>query len=164
MRKSGLLLFIFTAISFTRLYGNEKDLDVKINMLSKEIEDIKYELFLIQDDISFFDLTTENKIDKINTNAGPLFIRVSGVLPSKDGYTATVYVGNPLTATLSDITLHVAWRSSKEWKEKKFSLPSQLSSSSWTPVNIQLSPVDSSDDLKSVAMSIEVGKVELVNK
>lgn len=162
--KKILLLTLMTA-GLSTLYGADiRDLEDKINKLSDEIANIKTEIIISEDKISFFDLSKETTIDKINTNAGDLYVQITDVATSGDGYTAKVHIGNPLYANFKNLTITFTWRSSNEWIKRSVNISELLAPSSWITTDIILSPVKAREDITAVLMSIDVGNVELLNR
>ncbi|MCC5832295.1 MAG: hypothetical protein JJU12_04550 [Chlamydiales bacterium] len=164
MKKAGALLFFLMAVALSPLYSADiHDLEERVRKNSEAVANLKTEIIISEDRVSFFDLSKETSIDKINTNAGNLYLKVTDVVSKGNGYHAKVHIGNPLYATFTGLTINFAWRSSNEWIKRSVEVPGKLNPSSWTTAVITLSPVRAKGDLKAVLISLEVGNVDLSN-
>lgn len=164
MKKSYVFLLIFMGMISNLYSADIRSLEDKIDKLSEEVANIKTEIIISEDKVSFFDLSKETSIDKINTNAGSLYLKITDIIRSGDGYKARVHIGNPLFATFSQMTINYTWRSSNEWVKRSVDVQEPLAPSAWTTTEITLSPVRSQDELTAFLMSIDIGSVELLNK
>ena len=102
-----------------------------------------------QDDLVILN-AAEPEFQSLQTDVGQLFVSVHDIEPYADGYKLLLHVGNPSAATLYGGDGSIEWYhansdGTKSAQRKEFQINKDVRAGFWTPVEVTISPAQSSD-------------------
>lgn len=136
------------------------DLTNEVRMLQQQVNDLSTrvtenrmqalkEQMRIPADSVEFDPRESGGYGQVISPVGVLLVKLQKVEPYLDGYAVTFNIGNPSGAKLIGVTGSVKWGEEIDWRdvksfdrvqEKKFDLPIEFPSASWTAVKLNVGP------------------------
>ncbi|MFA5259768.1 MAG: hypothetical protein WC450_00910 [Candidatus Omnitrophota bacterium] len=154
-----------------------EDLAPRLNNFSKDLYDTIDQRMRFSSDKVVVLNPISKKFMKIETNAGDFLIAVENMSKIRNGYRLTFRIGNPGTATISDIKLRLLWGrrwdpknvrpTYEDWRKSlvgaEYTFNGTLTPNAWTQVSIDATPANIRQ-FDHLECEMTVGAVELMSQ
>ena len=154
-----------------------EDLAPRLNNFSKDLYDTVDQRMRFSSDKVVVLNPISKKFAKIETNAGDFLIAVENMSKIRNGYRLTFRIGNPSTATFSNIKLRLLWGrrwdpknvrpTYEDWRKSlvgaEFTFNGTLTPNAWTQVSVDATPANIRQ-FDHLECEMTIGSVELMSQ